>query len=107
MKRYGSMILPMDETLVLCAVDLSGRPYFGYQAEFQAEQIGNFSTEMIKEFFYAISYSGAMNLHLRQLAGENAHHIAEGMFKAFARALDEATSLDARIQEVLSTKGSL
>ncbi|RZS92910.1 imidazoleglycerol-phosphate dehydratase HisB [Cuneatibacter caecimuris] len=107
MKRYGSMILPMDETLVLCAVDLSGRPYFGYQAEFHSERIGNFDTEMIKEFFYAVSYSGAMNLHLRQLAGENAHHIAEGMFKAFARALDEATSLDARIQEVLSTKGSL
>lgn len=106
-RRYGSCILPMDETLVLCGLDLSGRPYLGFEASFGSERVGGFDTEMAKEFFYAVSYSAAMNLHLRQITGSNSHHILEGMFKAFARALDEATQKDPRITDVLSTKGSL
>ena len=89
--RYGDCILPMDEALILCAIDLSGRPYLGYEASISSERVGGFDTEMAKEFFYAISYSASMNLHIRQLAGENSHHIIEGMFKAFAKALDKAT----------------
>ena len=106
-RRYGDIILPMDEALILCAIDLSGRPYLGYEASISSERVGGFDTEMAKEFFYAISYSASMNLHIRQLAGENSHHIIEGMFKAFAKALDKATIADPRITDVLSTKGSL
>lgn len=106
-KRYGSCILPMDESLVLCAIDLSGRPYFAWDAEFTADRIGDMSTEMVKEFFYAISYSCGMNLHIKVLNGGNNHHVAEAMFKSFAKALDAATSYDPRITDVLSTKGSL
>ncbi len=106
-RRYGSIMLPMDETLVLCALDLSGRPYFVYDVPFQGERIGEFDTQMVKEFFYAISYSCGMNLHMKKLYGENDHHIAEAVFKAFAKALDEAAGLDGRISNVLSTKGSL
>ncbi len=106
-RRYGSCILPMDEALVLCAVDLCGRPYFVWDAEFPGEKIGTLSTEMIKEFFYAVSYACGMNLHIKMLYGGNSHHIAEAMFKSFAKALDEAVSYDPRIQDVLSTKGSL
>lgn len=107
MKRYGSCILPMDETLVLCAIDISGRPYFSFEGTFPTEKIGYMDTEMIREFFYAISYSAGMNLHMKILSGTNSHHMAEGLFKAFAKALDEATQLDPRITDVLSTKGSL
>ena len=106
-KRYGSMLLPMDETLVLCAIDLSGRPYLNFKGEFTTDRVGDFDTEMVREFFYAVSYSAAMNLHIRQISGFNDHHIIEGMFKAFAKALDEATIKDPRITSVLSTKGSL
>ena len=106
-KRFGSFMLPMDETLVLCAVDLSGRPYLVFDGEFTVERVGYMDTEMVKEFFYAISYSAGMNLHIRKIAGENDHHIIEGMFKAFAKALDEATVKDTRIKTILSTKGSL
>ena len=106
-RRFGSCILPMDETLVLVAIDLSGRPYFSYEVDFETEMIGDMHTEMVREFFYAISYSAAMNLHIKLLNGSNAHHVAEAVFKAFGRALDEATSLDPRINDVLSTKGSL
>ena len=106
-KRYGSCILPMDESLVLCAIDLSGRPYFAWDAEFTADRIGDMSTEMVKEFFYAVSYSCGMNLHIKVLGGGNNHHVAEAMFKSFAKALDAATSYDPRITDVLSTKGSL
>lgn len=106
-RRYGSQILPMDESLILCSLDLCGRPYLGYDLSLNRERVGDFETEMAREFFYAVSYSGMMNLHLRQLAGENCHHILEGAFKAFGRALDEACALDPRIQGVLSTKGSL
>ena len=106
-RRYGSCILPMDETLVLCAIDLSGRPYLVFDGEFTTDRVGYLDTEMIKEFFYAISYSAGMNLHIKVLSGTNNHHIIEGMFKAFARALDEATGYDERITGILSTKGSL
>lgn len=106
-RRYGSCILPMDESLVLAAIDLSGRPYFSWDAEFPTEKIGDLSTEMIKEFFYAVSYSCGMNLHIKVLTGGNSHHIAEAMFKSFAKALDQAVSFDERITDVLSTKGSL
>lgn len=106
-KRYGSMLLPMDETLVLCAIDLSGRPYLNFKGEFTTDRVGDFDTEMVREFFYAMSYSAGMNLHIKQLDGDNNHHIIEAMFKAFAKALDEAVSIDPRIIDVLSTKGAL
>lgn len=106
-KRYGSCILPMDETLVLCAIDLSGRPYLVFDAAFTTDRVGAMDTEMVKEFFYAISYSVGMNLHIKVLSGSNNHHIIEAIFKAFAKALDEATQFDSRITDVLSTKGSL
>ena len=106
-KRFGSCVLPMDETLVLCAVDLSGRPYLSFDAEFTTDRVGYMDTEMVKEFFYAISYSAGMNLHLKVITGGNNHHMIEAMFKAFAKALDEATIIDPRITDILSTKGSL
>ncbi|MCD7919541.1 MAG: imidazoleglycerol-phosphate dehydratase HisB [Clostridiales bacterium] len=106
-KRYGSCILPMDEALVLCAVDLSGRPYLVYDAAFTNQSVGGMDTQMAREFFYAVSYAAGMNLHIRVLYGENDHHIMEAMFKAFAKALDAAAQIDPRIQDVLSTKGSL
>lgn len=106
-RRYGSCILPMDEALVLCAVDLSGRPYYVSDAQFTVPRVGDMDTEMVKEFFYAVSYSGQMNLHFKVLSGSNNHHICEAMFKAFAKALDAAVSYDERITDVLSTKGSL
>lgn len=106
-KRYGSCILPMDEVLVLCAVDLSGRPYLQFDAEFTTDRVGYMDTETVKEFFYAISYSAGMNLHIKVLTSGNNHHMIEAIFKSFARALDEATTLDPRITDILSTKGSL
>lgn len=106
-KRFGSCMLPMDETLVLCAVDLSGRPYLSFDAEFTTDRVGYMDTEMVKEFFYAISYSAGMNLHLKVITGGNNHHMIEAMFKTFAKALDEATIIDPRITDILSTKGSL
>ena len=106
-KRFGSFILPMDDALCLCAIDLGGRPYLGFECEFKAERVGELDTELVKEFFYAVSYSAGMNIHIKMLSGENAHHMIEAMFKAFGKALDEATSRDERITDVLSTKGSL
>lgn len=105
--RYGSMILPMDEALILCAIDLSGRPYLVCDLSLDRERVGDLETEMIREFFYAVSYGAEMNLHVKQLSGTNNHHIIEAAFKAFAKALDEATKADERITDVLSTKGSL
>lgn len=104
-KRYGSCILPMDETLVMCAVDMCGRPYFNYDLTFTMPRIGELDSELIREFFYAVSYSAAMNLHIKQLDGSNCHHIAEAAFKAFAKAIDQAKTIDPRIQGSLSTKG--
>ena len=107
-RRYGFFVLPMDEALILCAVDLCGRPYFAMEGEpFNAPMVGDFDTQLVREFFYAVSYSAAMNLHFRILSGTNAHHIIEGMFKCFSKALDMATQKEDRITEVLSTKGSL
>ncbi len=106
-KRYGSFLLPMDEALVMCAIDLSGRPYLMYDAKFKAERVGGFDTEMAKEFFYAISYSAGMNLHIKEMYGENAHHVIEAMFKGFSKALCEACTIDERVEGILSTKGAL
>ena len=106
-KRYGSFFLPMDEALVMCAIDLSGRPYLDFELPFTVERVGDFDTEMAKEFFYAISYSAGMNLHMRKMRGDNNHHLLEASFKAFAKALDEASTIEPRIQDVLSTKGTL
>ena len=106
-KRYGYFVLPMDEVLALGAVDLSGRPYLNFQADFTVPALGTMDTEMVREFFYAVSYSCGMNLHIKVLTGGNSHHVAEAMFKSFAKALDAATQYDSRITDVLSTKGSL
>lgn len=106
-KRFGYFILPMDDALVLCSLDLSGRPYFAFDAHFPTQMVGDFETELVREFFYAISYSAGMNLHIKVLDGVNSHHIAEAMFKAFGKALDEACTKDERIKSVLSTKGTL
>lgn len=106
-RRYGNFVLPMDETLILCALDLSGRPYLKEDLQFTVSKLGEFDTEMAREFFYAVSYSAGMNLHLKMLEGGNNHHIIEAAFKAFAKALDEAISYDGRIGDVLSTKGRL
>ena len=105
--RYVSCMLPMDETLALCAVDLGGHPYIVYDAEFDGQSCGGMDTQMAREFFYAVSYAAMMNLHLKILYGENDHHKLEAMFKAFAKVLDAATRTDARITGVLSTKGTL
>ena len=106
-KRYGSMILPMDETCAMCAVDLCGRPYFVMDASFTAPMVGEFDTQLVNEFFYSVSYGAMINLHLRLFSGENDHHKIEAMFKAFAKAMDQATMFDERITDVLSTKGTL
>lgn len=106
-RRFGSCMLPMDDALALCAVDLCGRPYFKYDCMFTADRTGEMDTELFREFFQSVAYAAGMNLHLKMIEGENNHHKAEAMFKAFAKALDEATAKDIRITDVLSTKGSL
>ncbi len=107
MVRYGAATIPMDEALVLCALDFSGRGGLYADLSFPDHRIGAFATELVEEFFHAVARSAGLTLHLRQLAGRNAHHIAEAAFKAFGRALDAATRLDARIEGVPSTKGVL
>lgn len=106
-RRYGQATCPMDETLATAAVDLSGRPYLCYNVPLPKVKIGDFDVELVREFFQAFANTGALNLHVNLLYGENVHHMVEGCFKAFARALDEATRLDERITGVLSTKGKL
>lgn len=106
-KRYGSSIIPMDETLVICALDISGRPLYVSNAKFTVERLGDFDTEMFEEFFRALCINSGVNLHIKVLEGTNNHHIAEAMFKAFGKALDDATQIDSRIDGVLSTKGIL
>jgi len=106
-KRYGHIIIPMDETLALCAVDLSGRPYLKFTADFTVPKLGELDTEMIREFFYAVSYSAMMNIHLKIMDGDNNHHMAEALFKSFGKALDMATMDEPRIKEAWTTKGSL
>lgn len=105
--RYGYFILPMDDALALCAVDLCGRPYFQFDCTFPVERVGALDTELVREFFYAVCYNAGMNLHIKMLNGCNAHHMIEAVFKAFAKALDQATGIDSRVKDVLSTKGSL
>ena len=107
-KRYASFIMPMDEALILVSVDISGRPYFSYDLKLTAPKVGDFDTQMTREFFYAVSYSAGMNLHIKQLDGITDHHIIEATFKAFANALFEAVSIDKRLEgKILSTKGAL
>jgi len=106
-KRYGHIIIPMDETLALCAIDLSGRPYLKFDADFTVPKLGELDTEMIREFFYAVSYSSMMNIHLKILDGDNNHHMAEALFKSFGKSLDMATLEEPRIKEAWTTKGSL
>lgn len=106
-RRFGDCILPMDETLVLSAVDLSGRPYLVFQADFPSERVGGMDSEVVKEFFYAITYSCGMNLNLKVIDGENTHHMIEALFKAFARSLCDAVSVNERVSGIPSTKGSL
>lgn len=106
-RRFGSCILPMDETLVLTAIDLSGRPYLQFQGDFTSDRCGDMSTQMVREFFYAVSYSAAMNLHMKILDGVNDHHKTEALFKAFGRALSDAVAKDPRVHGVLSTKGTI
>ncbi len=104
-KRYASNILPMDEALAMVAVDIGGRPYLVFDAAFTSDKVGEMDTELVEEFFRAVSFNAGMNIHIKVFYGSNNHHIAEAIFKAFARALDEATRLDERIKGVMSTKG--
>lgn len=106
-RRFGDASVPLDEALVSCVVDLSGRPFLAYNLEIQQERVGNFSTELIHDFFLALTNQVGMNLHLNMAQGRNPHHIIEAGFKAFARALSSAVEHDPRVQGVLSTKGSL
>lgn len=106
--RYGSVILPMDETLMVCAADISGRDFLGFQVEVPAAKVGDFDTELVKEFFLAFVRNANLTLHFKELAGENTHHIIEAMFKAFGRTMAQAVKIDERFQdEIPSTKGVL
>ena len=105
--RFGYFILPMDDALVLASLDFSGRMYFDFEADLKAERLGSMETEVVREFFMGLAGGVGMNLHIRQMAGENTHHVVEAMFKAVAKAMDMASKVDERIQGVLSTKGVL
>lgn len=105
--RYASFVMPMDDALVLVAIDLCNRPYLNFNYDFQVERVGYFETEMVREFFYALSYSAGMNIHIKVLDGQNAHHIIEAIFKAFANAFKIAASVDGDRKGVLSTKGQI
>lgn len=106
-KRYGASYVPMDEALAMVALDLSGRPFLVFEANFSSDKVGEMDTELIEEFFRAVAHNAGMNLHIKVFYGSNNHHIAEAIFKAFGRALDEATGIDGRIEGVMSTKGVL
>jgi len=106
-RRFGEATVPLDEALVTCVVDLSGRPFLAYNLKISQEKVGNFATELIHDFFLAFTNQLAMNLHFNLTQGRNPHHIIEAAFKAFARALSSATQYDPRVKGVLSTKGSL
>lgn len=106
-KRYGSSFVPMDEALAQVSLDLSGRPYLVFDAQLECEKLGNMETELVEEFFRAVAFNAGITLHIKVLYGSNTHHIIEAMFKAFGRALDDATRKDDRIEGVMSTKGTL
>ena len=106
-RRYGSALVPMDEALILTAVDISGRPYLDFGVNFAASQVGDFDTELVEEFLRALAVHAGLTLHVRMLSGKNTHHIIEAVFKALGRALREATEIDARGHGVPSTKGIL
>lgn len=106
-KRYGTSIIPMDEALALVSLDLSNRPYLHFDVPFSCEKIGDMETEMFEEFFRALAVNAGMTLHIKLIHGKNNHHIIEAVFKAFARALKEAVTIDQNIKGVMSTKGSL
>lgn len=106
-KRYGTSHVPMDEALTMVTVDLGGRPFLVFDAPFSAEKVGEMDTELVEEFFRAVAFNGDINLHIRVLYGKNNHHMIEAIFKAFGRALDEASQFDGRIKGVMSTKGTL
>jgi len=106
-KRYGSCFVPMDESLALVALDLSGRPFLVFDVNLPAQKLGNMETELVEEFFRAVAFNAGMNLHIKLLYGNNTHHIIEAIFKAFGRALDQAVLIDDRIEGVMSTKGLL
>jgi len=105
--RYGTSFLPMDETLAMVSMDLSGRPYLVFEAEFNSPMVGEMDTELVEEFFRAVAFNAGITLHAKVLYGKNAHHMIEALFKAFGRALREAVTKDERIKGVMSTKGSL
>jgi len=105
--RFGYFILPMDDALVMASLDFSGRTYFSFDADLKAERLGTMETEVVREFFMGLASGAGMNLHIRQMAGENTHHVVEAMFKAVAKAMDMASQVDSRIDGVLSTKGVL
>ena len=105
--RFGYFILPMDDALVLASLDFSGRTFFAFDADLKAERLGTMETEVVREFFMGLASGAGMNLHIRQMAGENTHHIVEAMFKAVAKSMDMASRIDRRIDGVLSTKGVL
>jgi len=107
-KRYADIILPMDESLILCAIDVSGRDYLAYDAEMPSEKIGDFDTELVEEFLLGFIRNAGVTLHIKKLAGTNSHHIAEGIFKALARVLKAACEIDEKYKdEIPSTKGVL
>lgn len=106
-RRYGTAYVPMDEALAMVCVDLGGRPYLVFNVQYTNERVGDMDTELVEEFFRAVSVNAGMNVHINVMYGSNNHHIAEAVFKAFGRALDEATRSDERIKGVLSTKGML
>ena len=105
--RFGQALVPMDEALVLCALDISGRGQAFFEVPFQTQTIGGFDTQLVKEFFLAFARAAGITLHLRLVAGENSHHVAEACFKACGRALRQAVELDSRVTGIPSTKGSL
>jgi len=106
-RRYGSCFVPMDESLALVALDLSGRPFLVFDVNLPAQKLGIMETELIEEFFRAVAFNAGMNLHIKLFYGNNTHHIIEAIFKAFGRALDQAVFIDDRIEGVMSTKGLL
>ena len=106
-KRYGTSFVPMDEALAMTSLDVSGRPFLVFDASFTAENAGKMQTELVEEFFRALSYNAGINIHIKVMYGSNNHHMIEAIFKSFGRALDEAVCLDSRIEGVMSTKGTL